>query len=218
MKHFGKLAVLGAALAVSATYAHATVITFSAASLPGGTLLATVNGVADPSPKSGDLNPFDATYTESVYRGGTGALCPTCLEFVYSITNTATGPGAGVIESFTTVDFSSATTVTGGILSDGVDGISLGTDIGGIIHLTFGQTGNAANPIPLAASQQEDTFILYTDNQYYQPGTMTFQDGVTADEPALAPALTPEPGSLMLLGTGLIGGAGVLMRRRRLTV
>jgi hypothetical protein len=43
------------------------------------------------------------------------------------------------------------------------------------------------------------------------------QDTAVGTGSGLVPE-TPEPSSLMLLGTGLVSGAGMLMRRRRVTV
>jgi len=57
------------------------------------------------------------------------------------------------------------------------------------------------------------TIILFTDAPYYTGGTITFLDSTSTSGPAYIPVITPEPGSLFLLGTGLLG-LGLLARQK----
>ena len=59
------------------------------------------------------------------------------------------------------------------------------------------------------------TLIINTNAPTYTPGTVGLIDGGGTTEPGFMPALTPEPSTLSLLGTGLLAvGAG--LRRRML--
>jgi hypothetical protein len=59
-----------------------------------------------------------------------------------------------------------------------------------------------------------DSYVLFTNASAYTPGTITFQDGTTVNAGALV-ASTPEPSSLLLLGTGLLGLAFALFRKNK---
>jgi hypothetical protein len=63
-----------------------------------GTWVTSINGVATPGATVGDPDPFTATYTESVYMGGPDALCATCLNFEFTLTNSATSGTDGIAE------------------------------------------------------------------------------------------------------------------------
>jgi threonine dehydrogenase-like Zn-dependent dehydrogenase len=82
----------------------------------------------------------------------------------------------------------------------------------------FGANGSGGfvfNFLPvIPVGGQSDYLIVYTDQTTINPGLASLHDtsetGVAAD---LATATAPEPGSLALVGTGLIALAGLLRRK-----
>jgi hypothetical protein len=75
-------------------------------------------------------------------------------------------------------------------------------------------TTNLAS-VALTAGTDELEFVVQqggNDTGYQDPSGIDFTATLTSN-----PSGIPEPNSLILLGTGLLGGAGMLMRRRRLT-
>jgi hypothetical protein len=64
------------------------------------------------------------------------------------------------------------------------------------------------------AGQTLDSYVLFTSAPAYTLGTITFQDGTTVNANALV-AASPEPSSLLLLGTGLLGLAFALFRKSK---
>jgi hypothetical protein len=100
------------------------------------------------------------------------------------------------------------------VSGDGVTG-NYALDPAGTVTINW--AGGGLGSAGLGASgQSTSTFILFTNAPEFSSGNINFIDDSTASGTALVPSI-PEPSSLMLLGTGLLSGAGMLMRRRRLT-
>lgn len=55
--------------------------------------------------------------------------------------------------------------------------------------------------------------IIETNAKYYKPGSFSIQDGGTQTVSAFAPTNVPEPASLLMFGSGLVGLGGMLRRK-----
>ena len=173
---------------------------------PGtGTYLAQSTGtLTATNPNSGNTQ-YTVSYDVGVYKDNSNVLCSGCLDFFYKFTNN----GPGVNERFSAFDFSGFTTDVGyDTLTPGQKPISVDRSLDGSV-VGFNYTGADT----LLAGASTGYLLIETNAMQFVPGTFTVQDGVSVNGQAWAPATTPEPASLALFGTGLLGIVGVARRK-----
>jgi PEP-CTERM motif len=193
-----KIAALALATAIAIT-PSASANNIPAGLFSLGPLVATTSG----SLTNGTVT---ANYTENVfdYSGG--------LAFEYNVTNGS--PATDIIDAMSTnygafsdsalrIEWLSGDAVTGNyaLNAAGTVSIDFANDLG---TLAMGGSGDLSS-----------TFILFTNASVYGTGDINFIDNATASGSALVPVATPEPGSLLFLGTGLLGLAFLAFRKAK---
>lgn len=157
-----------------------------------GSGLVTITQTANPTAGNYGVTSFGDTITAMSFVLDTVPPVPS----TYNLSHTTGNDFVTLGTAFSA--FSSSTPSTGIITAMGFEGLN-NADGGFALYMDFNGDG---------------TYNVYDANFTTLIGSGTW--GVTAESTSPLTAATPEPSSIFLLGTGLLGGAGSLYRRYRL--
>ena len=219
MNSIAKLSTLAVLAVGSTSLAFATPITPGGATVTASNAITvTPNAVLDSISGTLTALTFTGNYTEYVIQDGSNPYGANDLTFVFTISNNPgmhngiehMSDGDGASDNFAL--FPSVN--VGYLAANGEDGTDVPVSVDETIYGTveFNFTGSDA----IAPGTGTEYLVIQTPATNFALGNLSVIDSSTDTVTGLVPAAaTPEPSSLMLLGTGLIGSATTLLRRRR---
>jgi PEP-CTERM motif len=179
--------------------------------LPGGTISTPsqlgFGGTLLSSPPASNITTslFSANYSDNVYSDPHNLLCSGCLDFVYQIADIGK---TGSVFSLNAYNFAGFETDAGFLSGPGTASPNQITRAADGSYLTF--TFNDLGP-----GDYSQYLVIQTNARSFTAGGVSLQGGPAGNGPGSqpAPSVVPEPSTLLLFGSGLIGLAGVAKRR-----
>jgi hypothetical protein len=153
--------------------------------------------------------PYSATVTLGSGTATVTISGPTSGFFVYEValmlggSSTSTGSGSASAGTWTFVQAQHPNDCSGGASPQWLCASTTTAQAGNGLTLTYNFTGSTNTPFSLH-------FIICSTATTCTPGSSSF---ITIFSQEGTPSTVPEPGTLGLLGTGLVGIAGLIRRR-----